>query len=173
VRHTLSILVENRFGELARIVGLFSARGYNIEGLTVAETLDAQVSRVTLVTSGDDHTVEQIVKQLDKQVRVLSVTDLTVLDHIERELVLIHVKVWGNERRQVMDLVDMFPAHVIDVSEDGLIIEATGDRAKVNALLDRLTPFGIHEVVRAGTLAIPRLPAAKVRDDLIQAFATI
>jgi acetolactate synthase-1/3 small subunit len=173
VRHTLSILVENRFGELARIVGLFSARGYNIESLTVAETLDSQVSRVTLVTSGDDHTVEQIVKQLDKQVRVLSVTDLTALDHIELELVLIHVRVGGDERRQVLNLVDMFPARVIDFSENALTIEATGDRLKVKALLDQLTPFGIHEVVRAGTLAIPRLPAAKVRDDLVQSFATI
>jgi len=172
VRHILSILVENRFGELARIVGLFSARGYNIESLTVAETLDPQTSRVTLVTSGDDHTVEQIVKQLDKQVRVLSVTDLTALDHIERELALIHVKVSGNERYQVMNLVDMFPARIIDVSENALTIEATGDRAKVNALLGLLTPFGIHEVVRAGTLAIPRLPSTNVMNDL-QAFATI
>jgi acetolactate synthase-1/3 small subunit len=125
------------------------------------------------VTTGDNRIIEQIIKQLDKQVRVISVMDLTALDHIERELALIHVKVGCDERRQVMDLVDMFPARVIDTSESALTIEATGDRAKVNALIGLLAPFGIQEMVRAGTLAIPRLPAAKVRNDLIQAFATI
>jgi acetolactate synthase-1/3 small subunit len=172
MRHTLSILVENRSGELARIVGLFSARGYNIESLTVAETLDPQISRVTLVTSGDDQTVEQITKQLNKQIRVLSVTDLTMFDHIEREMALIHVNAaGGNERQQVMHLVDIFRARVIDVSERALTIETTGDRPKVNALLGLLGPFGIHEMVRAGTLAIPRLPAASANDSLVREYA--
>ncbi|HEY2974589.1 MAG TPA: acetolactate synthase small subunit [Pyrinomonadaceae bacterium] len=172
MRHTLSILVENRSGELARIVGLFSARGYNIESLTVAETLDPQISRVTLVTSGDDQTVEQITKQLNKQIRVLSVTDLTMFDHIEREMALIHVNAaGGNERQQVMHLVDIFRARVIDVSERALTIETTGDRPKVNALLGLLVPFGIHEMVRAGTLAIPRLPAASANDSLVREYA--
>ncbi len=172
MRHTLSVLVENRFGELARIVGLFSARGYNIESLTVAETLDPQISRVTLVTSGDDRTIEQITKQLNKQIRVLSVTDLTMLDHIEREMALIHVNApGGNGRQQVMHLADIFRARVIDVSESALTIETTGDRAKVNALLGLLGPFDIQEMVRAGTLAIPRLPAATATHNLVREFA--
>ena len=161
MRHTLAILVENRFGELARIVGLFGARGYNIESLTVAPTLERQISRVTLVTSGDDETVEQIIKQLDKQIRVLSVTDLTVTDHVERELALIHVSAEAGPRRQeVLNLVDVFRAKVIDISEAALTIEATGNRAKVNALLRLLGGFGIQEMVRAGTVAIGRLPSA-------------
>lgn len=172
MRHTLSILVENRFGELARIVGLFSARGYNIESLTVAETLDPQISRVTLVTKGDDRTVEQITKQLEKQIRVLSVTNLTALDHIERELALVHVRTEGaGGRQQVMHLVDIFRARVIDVSESGLTIETTGDRSKVCALVGLLEPFGIQEMVRAGTVAIPRMPADTPNHDLVREFA--
>ena len=160
MRHTLSILVENRFGELARIVGLFSARGYNIESLTVAETLDPKISGVTLVTSGDDHTIEQITKQLNKQIRVLSVRDLTMLQHIEREMALVHVNASGRDGRQeVMRLVDIFRAKVIDVSETALTVESTGNRSKVNALLEMLGPFGIQEMVRAGTVAIPKLAA--------------
>ena len=172
MRHTLSILVENRFGELARIVGLFSARGYNIETLTVAETLDPKVSRITVVTSGDEQTVEQIRKQLDKQIRVLSVTNLTALDHIEREMALVHVTASAaNGREQVMHLVDIFRARVIDVSENALTIETTGDRSKVDALLGLLGPFGVQEMVRAGTLAIPRQPAATKEPDLVQEFS--
>ena len=161
MRHTLAIVVENRFGELARIVGLFGARGYNIESLTVAPTLEEKISRVTLVTSADDETVEQIIKQLEKQIRVLSVTDLTVMDHVERELALIHVSAEAGPRRQeVLNLVDVFRAKVIDISETALTIEATGNRAKVNALLRLLGGFGIQEMVRAGTVAIGRLPSA-------------
>jgi acetolactate synthase-1/3 small subunit len=138
----------------------------------VAETLDPQISRVTLVTSGDDQTVEQIAKQLNKQIRVLSVTDLTVLDHIEREMALIHVNAaGGNERQQVIHLVDIFRARVIDVSESAVTIETTGNRSKVNALLGLLGPFGIHEMVRAGTLAIPRLPAATAGENVVREFA--
>jgi len=173
LRHILSILVENRFGELARIVGLFSARGYNIESLTVAETLDSRVSRVTLVTIGDTQTVEQIVKQLEKQVRVLSVTNLTAADHLERELALIHVKAQGHERQQVIHLVDIFRARVIDVAEESLTVEVTGDRSKINALLGLLGSFGIEEMVRAGTLAIPRLPAASTRHDLVKEYQVL
>ena len=158
MRHTLSILVENRFGELARIVGLFSARGYNIESLTVAETLEPEISRVTLVTTGDDRTIEQIVKQLDKQIRVLSVTDLSAQDHVEREMVLVHVNAAGETRQSVLNLVEIFRAKVIGVTETTLTIEATGERSKVDALLRLLCAFGIQEMVRAGTVAIARPP---------------
>ncbi|HXG92417.1 MAG TPA: acetolactate synthase small subunit [Blastocatellia bacterium] len=158
MRHTLSILVENRFGELSRIVGLFSARGYNIESLTVAETLDPSVSRMTLVTTGDDQTIEKIVRQLDKQVRVLKVVDMASFRHIEREMALINVKAEaGPARQEVLSLVGVFRAKVVDVSNDGVIIEATGDWSKVSALIELLTPLGIREIVRTGTVAIARL----------------
>jgi acetolactate synthase-1/3 small subunit len=158
MRHTLSILVENRFGELSRIVGLFSARGYNIESLTVAETLDPMVSRMTLVTTGDDQAIDKIVRQLEKQVRVLEVVDMTGLKHIEREMALINVKAEaGPARQEVLSLVGIFRAKVVDVSGDGIIIEATGDWSKVSALIELLRPLGIREIVRTGTVAIARL----------------
>jgi acetolactate synthase-1/3 small subunit len=158
MRHTLSIMVENRFGELSRIVGLFSARGYNIESLTVAETLDPKVSRMTLVTTGNDETIEQITRQLDKQVRVLEATDMTGFAHIEREMALINVKAEaGVARQEVLSLVNIFRAKVVDVSNDGIIVEATGDWAKVSALIELLKPLGIREIVRTGTVAIARL----------------
>jgi acetolactate synthase I/III small subunit len=158
MRHTLSIMVENRFGELSRIVGLFSARGYNIESLTVAETLDPKVSRMTLVTTGNDETIKQITRQLDKQVRVLEATDMTGFAHIEREMALINVKAEaGVARQEVLSLVNIFRAKVVDVSGDGIIVEATGDWAKVSALIELLKPLGIREIVRTGTVAIARL----------------
>lgn len=169
MRHTLSILVENRFGELSRIVGLFSARGFNIESLTVAETLDPSISRVTLVTRGNDQIVEQIIKQLDKQVRVLDVQDLTAFKHIEREMVLINVKAGaGLKRQEVLSLVDIFRAKVVDVSDDGLIVEATGDWNKVSALIRLLKPIGISEIVRTGTVAITRLPEQSLYEQIEQ-----
>lgn len=169
MRHTLSVLVENRFGELSRIVGLFSARGYNIESLTVAETLDPTLSRVTLVTTGNDQIIEQIVKQLNKQVRVLTVLDLTGHKHVEREMALINVKTSpGPERQELLSLVSIFRAKVVDVSSDGLIIEATGDGNKVRAFIDLLKPYGIRDIVRTGTVAIARLsdpPAFESSDE--------
>lgn len=161
MRHTLSILVENHYGELARIVGLFSARGYNIESLTVAETLDRAVSCVTLVTSGDDHTIEQIVKQVNKLVRVLHVADLTSAAHFERELVLINVKTATSGAMQtVLSLVARNHLRVAEVMEDGLIIEATGEWKQINALVEELMPFGIRHIVRTGTVAVWKQPDA-------------
>jgi acetolactate synthase-1/3 small subunit len=158
VRHSLSILVENRFGELSRIVGLFSARGYNIESLTVAETLDPKISRMTLVTTADDRMIEQITRQLNKQVRVIEAVDMTGFKHIEREMALINVTAEaGPARQEVLSLVDIFRAKVVDVSSDGVIIEATGDWAKVSALIELLKPVGIREIVRTGAVAIARL----------------
>jgi len=168
MRHTLSVLVENRFGELSRIVGLFSARGYNIESLTVAETLDPTISRVTLVTIGNDQIIEQIVKQLEKQVRILKVLDMTGFEHVEREMALIRVKTKaGPQRQELLSLVSVFRAKVVDVSNEGLIIEATGDWNKVRALIELLKPFGIQDIVRTGTVAIARLnePAASEAAD--------
>jgi len=169
MRHTLAILVENRFGELARIVGLFSARGYNIESLTVAETLDPQISRVTLVTSGDEATIEQIIKQLDKQIRVLSVHDLSLRDHIEREMALLHISTKsGTERTQVMRLAEIFEAKVIDASISAVTVQAVAERQRLEEFLQLLAPFGINEIARAGTLAIGRLSAPTSREQLCQ-----
>ena len=157
MRHTLSILVENRYGELARIVGLFSARGYNIESLTVAETLDPAISCVTMVTSGDDRTVEQIVKQVNKLVRVVKVTDLTGLSHFEREMVLINVRAGDQIAFQrVLQLVSQNQMRVAEVMPDGLIIEATGKWEEMNDLVRELMPFGIRGIVRTGAVALSK-----------------
>jgi acetolactate synthase I/III small subunit len=159
MRHTLSIVVENHYGELARIVGLFSARGYNIESLTVAETLDPALSCVTLVTSGDDRTIEQIVKQVNKLVRVVHVSDLTGSAHFERELVLINVKTESSEALQtVLQLVAQNHLRVAEMIEGGLIIEATGEWKDINALVGKLMPFGIRHIVRTGTVAVCKQP---------------
>ena len=174
MRHTLSILVENRFGELARIVGLFSARGYNIESLTVAETLDPEISCITLVTSGDDRTIEQIVKQVEKLVRVLHVADLTGSAHFERELVLINVKTETQIAMQtVLHLVAQNHLRVAEVMEDGLIIEATGAWSEINALVQRLIPFGIRHIVRTGAVALWKKPEPEIATLLGAAKAAI
>ena len=163
MRHTLSIVVENHYGELARIVGLFSARGYNIESLTVAETLDPTLSCVTLVTSGDDQTIEQIVKQVNKLVRVLYVDDLTLSPHLERELVLINVRNGSSTAlHTVMSLVAENHLRVAEMLQDGLIIEATGEWKSINALIDKLAPFGIRHIVRTGPIALAKQPSREV-----------
>jgi acetolactate synthase-1/3 small subunit len=158
MRHTLSIVVENRFGELSRIVGLFSARGYNIESLTVAETLDPDVSHITLVTSGNDHVVEQILKQVDKQVRVLGVLDVTDVTHVKREMALIKVEVESAAALAgVVNLVMTHDLKLVDLSECGAIIEATGDWEQVSEIIRLLKEFGVREVSRSGAVAITGL----------------
>ena len=154
---TLSILVENRHGELARVVGLFAARAMNVESLCVAETMDPTVSRVTLVADGDDHAVSQIVGQLERQVRVIGVTDMSAYRHVERELVLVAVRAEsGTARQEVLSLADVFRARVVDVANDSLIIEITGTEDKLEGLVDVLRPFGIIEMVRTGIVAMRR-----------------
>lgn len=163
MRHTLSIIVENHYGELARIVGLFSARGYNIESLTVAETLDPTLSNVTLVTSGDDWTIEQIMKQVNKLVRVLYVADLTLSPHLERELVLINVRTDSSTAlHTVVSLVAENHLRVAEMLEDGLIIEATGEWKSINALVEKLVPFGIRHIVRTGPIALWKHPSSEM-----------
>jgi acetolactate synthase-1/3 small subunit len=159
MRQTLSILVENRFGELSRIVGLFSARGFNIASLTVAETLDPAVSRITVVTSADAKAARQLSRLLDKQVRVLEVIEMSGLEHIEREMALIKVKAESAlERQEVLSLISIFRARVVDVSEEKIVIETTGQWSKIKALIEVLKPFGIEEIVRTGAVAIARSP---------------
>lgn len=155
MRHTLSIEVENRFGELSRIVGMFSARGINIESLTVAETLDANVSRITLVATGDHKSVERVTSQLDKQVRVLKAVNITDERRVERHLALIHIK--ERERLQeALNLASLFRARVVDASGDGVMIEAVGEREEVQALLELLRPLGQCEVARSGAVALAK-----------------
>jgi len=156
MRHTISVLVENEFGVLSRVAGLFSGRGFNIESLTVAETLDPTVSRMTIVTSGNDQIVEQILKQLNKLVSVIKVVNLTGTETVDRELVLIKVNAEAETKPEVLRLVDIFRAKIVDVAPRCYTIEMTGDEEKVNALVQLLKPIGIREVVRTGRVAIAR-----------------
>jgi acetolactate synthase I/III small subunit len=159
-RHILSILVENRFGELCRVVGLFSGRGYNIDSLCVAPTPDPALSKIILVTSGSDQVMEQILKQVGKLVRVVEVTDLNEVDHVEREMALLIVSTpTPSARQEVLNLAGVFRAKVIDISSDAITMETTGSQDKVEALLGLLKPLGIRDIVRTGPVAIPRISA--------------
>jgi acetolactate synthase-1/3 small subunit len=156
MRHIISVLVENEFGVLARVAGLFSGRGFNIESLSVAETLDPTVSRITLVTRGDDQVLEQMEKQLDKLICVIKVGDFTETEHVERELVLIKVGTDERTRGELANIVDIFRAKIIDVSRESYIVEITGSEDKVSALIELLKPLGILEIVRTGKVAMYR-----------------
>ncbi len=156
MRHTISILVENEFGVLSRVSGLFSGRGFNIESLSVAETMDPSVSRMTIVTSGNDQIIEQILKQLNKLVPIIKVVDFTGVDTVERELVLVKVNAEADTRAEVLRLVDIFRAQIVDVAPRAYTIEMTGGEGKIDAFLQLLRPIGIREVVRTGRVAIAR-----------------
>ncbi len=156
MRHTISVLVENKFGVLTRVAGLFSGRGYNIDSLNVAPTQDATTSRMTIVTRGDDATVDQIVKQLQKLVNVMHVHDFREGESVDRELALVKVGVDSNTRAEVMQITDIFRAKIIDVQPKSLTIEVTGDESKVEKLLSLLKTFGIIELTRTGKVALPR-----------------
>jgi acetolactate synthase-1/3 small subunit len=156
MRHTISVLVENEFGVLARVAGLFSGRGFNIESLTVAETLDPTMSRITLVTRGDDQVLEQIEKQLNKLICVIQVTDFTDSPHVEREMALIKVTADEKTRAEVINIVDIFRGKVIDVGARTFIVEVTGSEEKIQAILALLGPLGIKEIVRTGKVAMHR-----------------
>jgi acetolactate synthase-1/3 small subunit len=156
-RHTFAVLVENKFGVLGRITGLFSARGFNIESLSVAETEDTTVSRITLVTEGDDFILEQVNKQLNRLIDVIKVTDLSEEAHVDRELVLIKVHAEAEQMRsEVLRLADIFRAKIVDVTSKTYVLEVTGDEGKIRAAIELLKPLGIKEVVRTGKIAIAR-----------------
>src|ERR671923_1903551 len=162
-KHTIAVLVENKFGVLSRVAGLFSARGYNIESLSVGETLDATVSRMTLVVRGDEFVIEQVMKQLHKLIDVIKVSDLTDDDHVERELVLIRVNAEPQYREEILRTADIFRAKVVDVTQVSFILEATGDEGKIEAFIELLRPMGIQEIVRTGKVAISRGPKTRAR----------
>ena len=156
MRHTISVLVENKFGVLTRVAGLFSGRGYNIDSLNVAPTHDATSSRMTIVTHGDEATVEQIVKQLNKLPDVLKVQDFSQGEFVERELLLVKVGVDSKSRAEVMQITDIFRAKIVDVQPKSLTIEITGTDSKVVKFLDLMNSFGVLEITRTGKAAMPR-----------------
>ena len=156
MKHTIAVLVENEFGVLARVSGLFSGRGFNIESLSVAETQDPTASLITLVTRGDDQIIEQIIKQLHKLVSVLKVTDMHEGDFLERELLLVKVAATEQSKAEILRLVEIFRGKVVDVSPRTYTVEVTGDEGKIRAVLELLQPLGVKEIVRTGKVAMPR-----------------
>ncbi len=156
MRHVISVLVDNEPGVLSRISGLFSGRGFNIESLNVAETLDPSISRMTLVTGGNEQIIEQIIKQLNKLVNVIKVFDLTGSDFVEREMAMIRVNAEAGSRAEVLRILEIFRGRVVDVSPKSYTFEITGDEKKIQAVIELLAPFGIIEIVRTGKVAIAR-----------------
>ncbi|MFC1891872.1 acetolactate synthase small subunit [Thermodesulfobacteriota bacterium] len=155
-KHTLSLLVDNKPGVLSRIAGLFSGRGFNIESLCVAETTEHNVSRVTLVTRGDDNILEQIKKQLNKLIDVIKVLDFTSTPFVQRELALIKIRAKSENRAEILRMVDIFRSRVVDVGAKYYSVEVTGDEGKIEAFLELLRPMGIKEIARTGAIALAR-----------------
>ena len=156
MRHVISVLLENEPGALSRVVGLFSARGYNIETLTVAPTEDATLSRMTIATRGSDDVIEQITKHLNRLVEVVKVVDLTEGPHLERELMLIKVRAVGKEREEMKRMADIFRGHIIDVTDKTYTVELTGDQRKLDAFIEALDRTSILETVRTGSCGVGR-----------------
>ncbi|MDD5614676.1 MAG: acetolactate synthase small subunit [Candidatus Methanoperedens sp.] len=156
MKHTVAVLVENKPGVLTRVAGLFSRRGFNIESLAVGVTENADTSRMTIVVSGDDNVLEQVMKQLNKLIDVIRVSDIPQEDSVNRELALIKVGVDSNTRAEVMQIVDIFRAKIVDVGVKSLIVEVTGDESKINAIEQLLRQFGVKEMVRTGKVAMNR-----------------
>jgi acetolactate synthase-1/3 small subunit len=157
MRHVISVWVDNEPGVLSRVTGLFSGRGFNIESLCVATTMEEDVSRITLVSVGNEQIIEQIIKQLRKLINVVKVVDLTATDHVEREMALVKVKAEDRQRAEVLRIADIFRCRVVDVSPNTYTLEVTGTTEKLNAVLGLLKTVGIQEVVRTGSLAIQRM----------------
>lgn len=156
MKHTISVLVENEFGVLSRISGLFSGRGFNIESLSVAPTLEPGISRMTIVTRGDDRILEQINKQLNKLISTIKVIDFTGEEYVERELALIKVNAEADSRAEALRIVDIFRANVVDVTPKSYTIQITGAPAKIDGLVELLRPMGIKEIVRSGPVVMGR-----------------
>ncbi len=155
-KHLLSILVDNEPGVLSRISGLFSGRGYNIDSLSVAQTIDPDVSRITMVTRGDEPIIEQIKKQLHKLINVITVTDLTDKKYVQRELALIKVHAKSDHRAEILRIVDIFRCRVVDVGHEHFTVEISGDEGKIEAFIKLITPMGIIETARTGSIALGR-----------------
>lgn len=158
MRHIISVLVQNHPGVLARVSGLFSSRGYNIESLAVGETEEAEISRITIVVSGDDTVLDQIEKQLGKLIEVIKVGDLKTTNSLSRELCLIKIKAEGHSRQEVFEIANVFRAKIVDVSPVSLTVEVTGNHEKVEGFVELVKQHGILELVRTGSVAIGRGP---------------
>ncbi len=156
MQHIISVLVENKFGVLSRVSGLFSGRGFNIESLSVGPTLDPTVSMMTIVTVGDDRIVEQITKQLNKLVDIIKVVDLTEKEYVERETALIKINTRAEDRAEALRVADIFRAKIVDSTPNTYTIEITGDVKKIDAIINLLRPLGIKELIRTGRIAIAR-----------------
>jgi len=154
MKHTISVLLQNKPGVLSRVTGLFSGRGFNIESLAVAQTLDPEVSCLTLVTKGDDAIIEQITKQLHKLIDVIKVTDMAETEYVEREMAIIQAE--AETRAEVLRVIDIFRGKVVDVSPKSYAVEITGTESKLRAVIDLLRPIGIQEIVRTGKIAMAR-----------------
>jgi acetolactate synthase-1/3 small subunit len=156
MRHTISVLVENKFGVLSRVSGLFSGRGFNIESISVGETIDPQISLMTIVTTGDDQIIEQITKQLNKLIDIIKVVDFTDIDHVERETILVKVAPKKEDRAEVLRLAEIFRGRVVDSGPTTYTLEVTGDEKKTEAFIELVKPYGIKELARTGKVAIAR-----------------
>ncbi len=156
MKHTVALLVENEFGVLARISGLFSGRGYNIQSLTVAETLDPKISRMTIVTNGDDRVIEQIMKQLNKLINVIKVQDMTAENHLERILALVKVRVHEKNKKEIRKEIEKMKGKVLEDDDQCLVAEFTGDEKQIAEVHRNLKPFGIMEFEQTGTIAIEK-----------------
>lgn len=156
--HTIAVLVENKFGVLAKVATLFSARGYNIDSLSVGVTQDPTISRITLVTRGDEHIVEQIRKQLSKLIDTIKVMDMSETECVEREMLLVKVTAPRSSRPEIFQIVEVFRGRIVDVSADAIVVEVTGEAGKLAAILELLQPYGIKEIARTGKAALTRGP---------------
>ncbi len=156
MRHTISVLVENKFGVLARVAGMFSGRGFNIDTLNVAPTHDPELSRITAVLKGDDAALDMVTKQVSKLVNVVKVVDFKEGEAVQRELVLAKVRADARVRSEIMQICDIFRAKIVNVAPDAVIVEITGDEGKVGAFIGLIEPFGIVELARTGMLALTR-----------------
>jgi len=161
MKHTISLLVENKPGVLSRVAGLFSGRGFNIESLSVAETIDPKVSRMTILTTGDDRILEQINKQLNKLINVIKVVDFRNNEYVGRELALIKITINEETRSEILSIIDVFRGKVVDVSPESYTVEVTGDENKINAIIELFRPLGIKEIARTGCAALTR--GSKIR----------
>ena len=164
MKHTISVLVENQFGVLSRVSGLFSARGFNIDSLAVGETEDATISRMTIVVDGDERTLEQVKKHLNRLIDVIKVQDIAQEDLLEREIVLARVGFNHKNRAEILEAVNAFQGKVVDASQNTLTIEVTGDQAKVRSVFELLKPYGVLEVVRSGRIAFSRKSRLTVKE---------
>ena len=156
MRHTITVLVENTFGAFDRVATMFSAKGFNIESISIGETEIREISRMTIVTRGDDQIIDQVVKQLNRLIDTIKVVDLTGLERTERELALISVNYQRGSLEEIKNICDIFRGNVVDINSQFITLEITGPPAKINAVVEVLTPFGIKEMARSGTVALKR-----------------